>query len=323
MSKKYNPYTVFKDSLKKVDWIKENLDNQTIMPEKLAYLDSLFDVKNPDNIRDMKENASIFIALNYMKEERLLSDLLEAADKHGVDWCQKTVALAENETIVRANKLLSAEMDALGYQFMPISGVYLDIDLEEIKKFYEYSIDQRWSDDYRRHQHIRDEYREVLFNMIADGKTLYSYEELKEFHDYPQDKQKSKINCSWQDWVDETNVFETNAYKRAMRRIEYEIFKHENKELFNKKDFTKLPAEQKDLILEFTDSKDVAKAIIDTYKGNMGYNDLIARHFTREEFEQAAEDYKITQYRRDNERLKAENAQMKEDVAKEWEKIRT
>ena len=324
----YNAYTVFKDSLKKVDWIKENLHNRTFMPEKFAYLDSLFDVKNPDNIRDMEENAGIFIALNYMKEERLLSDLLEAADKHGVDWCQKTVALAENETIVRANKLLSAEMEALGYQYMPISGVYLDIDLEEIKMFYEYSIDKRRSADYRRHQHIRDEYREVLFNMIADGKTLYSYEELKEFHDYPQDKQKSKINCSWQDWVDETNVFETNAYKRAMRRIEYEIFKHENKELFNKKDFTKLPAEQKDLILEFTDSKDVAKAVIDSYKGNTKYTDLIAKHFTKDEFEQIVEDYKITQYRRENEKLKKENIkisenmeQLKAEVREEKEKI--
>ena len=68
--------------------------------------------------------------------------------------------------------------------------------------------------------------------------------------------------------------------------------------------------------------KDIAKEYIDSCKGDVAYSFPISRVFTKEEFEQAVEDYKITSYKRDNERLKAENAQMKEDVAKEWEKIK-
>ena len=68
--------------------------------------------------------------------------------------------------------------------------------------------------------------------------------------------------------------------------------------------------------------KDIAKEYIDSCKGDVAYGRLISRVLTKEEFDQAVEDYKITSYKRDNERLTAENAQMKEDVAKEWEKIR-
>ena len=314
----YNAYHDLQDSLKKIDQIKEGINNRHIMAEKMKYIDSLFDSSNPDNekllLSDMDENGGIFIALSHMDEEKLLSDLLKAADKNGVAWCQKVVSLAEDKTIVSANKLLSKEARLRGYSYMPISGVYLDLDLSGIKMFYEYSISSRDSKGYREHQHIRDEYREALFNMIADGKTLYSYEELKEFHDYPQDKQKSMINCSWDDWVDRTNVFETDGYKRAMRRIEYEILRHENKELFNNKDFGKLHAEQKDLILEFTDSKDVAKAVVDTYKGNTKYTDLIAKHFTKDEFEKIVEDYEITKYRRENEQLKSANVEISKNM---------
>ena len=68
--------------------------------------------------------------------------------------------------------------------------------------------------------------------------------------------------------------------------------------------------------------KDIAKEYIDSCKGVVAYGDLISKVLTEEEFDQAVEGYKITSYKRDNERLKAENAQMKEDVTKEWEKIK-
>lgn len=312
---KTDSYNELKYSLEKIDNIKKNIDNRAIMAEKIAYMDSLFDASNPDNIRDMEENAGIFIALSHVEEEKLLSDLLKAADKNGIDWCQKVVSLSENNTIESANRLLSNEGHYNGPR-MPISGAYLGLDLAGIKLFYEFSINSQDSDDYRKHQQIRDIYREAIFSMIADGETLYSYEALKEFYDYPEDKKKYYINCGWQEWKDRTDVLETDGYKRAMRRIEYEVLRHENKDLFETKDFGKLPAEQKDLVLEFTESKDVAKAVVDTYKGNTKYTGLIAKHFTKDEFEKIVEDYEITKYRRENEQLKSANVEISKNMEK-------
>ncbi len=315
----YNAYHEFQDSLEKIHNIIGNINRKYIMPERIAYIDSLFDAKNPDNIRDMEENAGIFVALCHEDGNKLLPDLLKAADKHGVDWCQKVVSFAKNDIIMNANRQLSKEFQQ--DPSMPISGVYLDIDLAEIKSLYEYSIDSTHITGYREHQQIRDNYREALFNMIADGKTLYSYEELKEFYVAPKKKQEMLIICANDEWKDETNVFETDAYKRAMKRIEFDILKHENNKAFEENDFSGFSKEQKKLVLENTDSKDVAKAIVDSYKGNVEYNDLIGKHFGKDEFEQIVEDYKITQYRRENERLTEENKQIKAQAVEENKRL--
>ena len=68
--------------------------------------------------------------------------------------------------------------------------------------------------------------------------------------------------------------------------------------------------------------KDIAKEYIDSCKGDVAYSFPISRVFTKEEFEQAVEDYKITQYRRENEKLSAENTQLKEEH-KNVEKAKT
>ena len=263
---------------------------------------------------------------NQHKESDIVDRLLEAAHKNGVTWCDEIVKDKDNPYFY-INTLCKhyGQKSFRTEETYSVSGRDFKEDLKAITKLYEFAK-YRTHDDafsYGLLQPIRDSAREHLFEAIAQGKTSYDYNDLKEFYDASL-KDKTGIitrgiqgsdNNAWSD--DETNVLETDAYKRAMRRIEYDILKHENKEIFEAKDFGKLPEEQKDLILEFTDSKDVAQAIVDSYKGNVEYNELIAKHFTKDEFEQIVEDYKITQYRRENEQLRKEH----EDVLKEKEAL--
>lgn len=74
--------------------------------------------------------------------------------------------------------------------------------------------------------------------------------------------------------------------------------------------------------------KDIAKAYIDSVKGDVAYGSLLSKYLTKDEFEQVVEDYKITAYRRENERLNVENRQIKQemeqarkDIAEREEKI--
>ena len=60
--------------------------------------------------------------------------------------------------------------------------------------------------------------------------------------------------------------------------------------------------------------KDIAKEYIDSCKGDVAYSFPISRVFTKEEFEQAVEDYKITQYRRENEQLKSANVEISKNI---------
>jgi len=62
--------------------------------------------------------------------------------------------------------------------------------------------------------------------------------------------------------------------------------------------------------------KDIAKEYIDLCKGDVAYGRLISQVLTKEEFDKAVENYKITQYRRENEKLNAENQQLKEEHKK-------
>lgn len=68
--------------------------------------------------------------------------------------------------------------------------------------------------------------------------------------------------------------------------------------------------------------KDIAKEYIDLCKGDVAYGRLISKVLTKEEFDKAVENYKITQYRRENEKLNAENQQLKEEH-KNVEKAKT
>ena len=68
--------------------------------------------------------------------------------------------------------------------------------------------------------------------------------------------------------------------------------------------------------------KDIAKEYIDLCKGDVAYGRLISKVLTKEEFDKAVENYKITQYRRENEKLSAENTQLKEEH-KNVEKAKT
>lgn len=62
--------------------------------------------------------------------------------------------------------------------------------------------------------------------------------------------------------------------------------------------------------------KDIAKEYIDLCKGDVTYDLPISKVLTKEEFDKAVEDYKITSYKRDNERLTAENQQLREEHKK-------
>ena len=260
---------------------------------------------------------------NQHKESDIVDRLLEAAHKNGVTWCDEIVKDKDNPYFY-INTLCKhyGQKSFRTEETYSVSGRDFKEDLKAITKLYEFAK-YRTHDDafsYGLLQPIRDSAREHLFEAIAQGKTSYDYNDLKEFYDASLKDKTGMItrgiqgsdNNAWSD--DETNVLETDAYKRAMKRIEFDILKHENNKAFEGKDFSGFSKEQKDLVLEFTDSKDVAKAIVDTYKGNTKYTDLIAKHFTKDEFEQIVEDYEITKYRRENEQLKSANVEISKNI---------
>ena len=68
--------------------------------------------------------------------------------------------------------------------------------------------------------------------------------------------------------------------------------------------------------------KDIAKAYIGSLKGDVAYGYIFSKALTKDEFEQIVENYKITQYRRENERLSSENQQIKQEMEQAKEEIK-